>query len=345
MKRAAALVVLGCAGLLAGQALAATLPPVPVPSVTVPVPPVVVPLPQIPRLPAPVLSAPVQKSSPTGSAPVQVPSLSGSPFSSGGSSQSSSGSSSGSSRSSAQRPKIKHLRSSRTWIGTSGKKNRRVTTLTFVLDRAARVVFTVRQLSPDCGTVGRFTVRGHTGLNRVRFAGRVRGQQLGAGTYRITARTAAGRAVQRVLIVVVDGPAPTRAELVALRSSNVCSATRGTASTASSSSGALSGTEPEQVQRPFSPKEQPSALGPSTGASSGASGGVLASTVERTARAIRPVLVVLLALSILLLGLAALPQVAVPDPRFNDVLARHRLEIAGVGTAALLAVVITFLLG
>jgi hypothetical protein len=72
--------------------------------------------------------------------------------------------------------------------------------------------------------------------------------------------------------------------------------------------------------------------------------GVLGTTLEKTARAVRPLLVALLALSILLLGVASLPRAAVPEPRMHDLLARHRVEIAGLGTATLVAVAIAFLL-
>jgi hypothetical protein len=68
------------------------------------------------------------------------------------------------------------------------------------------------------------------------------------------------------------------------------------------------------------------------------------SAVERTARAIQPLLVALLAVAILLLGLASLPQAAVPEARFNYVLTRHRTELAAFGAAALVAVVIAFLI-
>jgi hypothetical protein len=242
--------------------------------------------------------------------------------------------------------RVKHFNSSRTWIGTSGPKRRRTTTLIFVLPRAARVVFTVTQVSPVCQAAGRFTVAGHAGLNRVRFAGRVGRRQLEPGTYRISARTRGGRLVQRVTLVIVDGGAPTRAELMAARASNVCAATRGVAS-AGGATGASTTLEPEHVQRSFTPKEQPSASGPLDGARPSAHppGGVLAVSIEKTARAIRPFLVALLALAILLLGVASLPRVAVPDPRVNDVLARHRVEIAGVGVAALAAAAVAFLLG
>lgn len=49
--------------------------------------------------------------------------------------------------------------------------------------------------------------------------------------------------------------------------------------------------------------------------------------------------------AILLLRLASVPQVALADARVNDALARHQTESAGVGAAALVAVVIAFLIG
>jgi hypothetical protein len=67
--------------------------------------------------------------------------------------------------------------------------------------------------------------------------------------------------------------------------------------------------------------------------------------VESTARAIRPALVALLAVAILLLGLASLPQAAFPDARVNYALARHRPQLMALGAAALVAVVISFLIG
>jgi hypothetical protein len=67
--------------------------------------------------------------------------------------------------------------------------------------------------------------------------------------------------------------------------------------------------------------------------------------VQKTARAVRPGLVALLAVAIVLLGLGSLPRVALADARLNELLARRRTEIAAVGAAALLAVVIAFLIG
>jgi len=203
----------------------------------------------------------------------------------------------------------------------------------------------VRELSPGCGTVGRFTVRGHKGLNPLRFAGRVGRERLTPGTYRISARTRDGRSVQHVIIVLVAGGAPSRTELTALRASNVCSARRGPSSTAANTSigasntGGISGDVESS-----SPNGQASASQAPRGENSH-SGAVLASAVERTAEAIRPALVALLAAAILLLGLASLPRVALVDPRFGEVLERHRVELASLGAVALLAVLITLLVG
>jgi hypothetical protein len=72
---------------------------------------------------------------------------------------------------------------------------------------------------------------------------------------------------------------------------------------------------------------------------------VLAVTAEKAARVIRPILVAVLALSILLLAIASLPTPAVPDARLNYLLARHRIELAGIGAAALVGVAISFLIG
>jgi hypothetical protein len=339
--------------------------PVPkAPTTSVPVPKAPVPVPQAP---APQIAAPAPTAA-TPSVPktnlVAVPSATSasagsgvqsqilskaSPSGGSGSSSSSAGQSSspGSARSTDSAPgpaRVEQLQASRPWIGTSGKKGRRATTLTFVLRRAQRVVFTVKQVSPECKTVGRFVVRGQAGLNRVRFTGRVNNKELDPGTYRIIARAQGGKAVRRVTIVVIEGPAPSRSELAALRSSNVCPSSTGIASTGINSSG-LAGSLSEAGPTSLGPGER-SASGPSLGLGSNPHpGGVLASAAEQTARAIRPALVALLAAAILLLAVASLPRVAVPDPRLNDVLARHRLEIASVGAGALIAVVISFMIG
>ena len=99
----------------------------------------------------------------------------------------------------------------------------------------------------------------------------------------------------------------------------------------------------DQIRTSLSPTHP--AAGPVPPSSSTHAGGALASSVEKTARAIRPLLIGLLAAAIVLLGLASVPGFAVPHARVNDLLARHRAELAGLGAVALISVVFTFLLG
>ena len=220
-----------------------------------------------------------------------------------------------------------------------------------MLQQAGPVVFIVNQVSPACAGIGRFTVSGRRGLNRIRFAGVVRGRQLRPGTYRISIRTAGGRVIRRLTIVVVGGSAPTDDQLRALKAANTCRGD-GTAATAyattslgaaapgANGSGPTAGTFPAQKL----PQPKPAAAGLAPTGVPNLHSGVLGSSVEKTARAIQPLLVALLALSILLLGAASLPREAVPGPRIHDTLARHRVEIAGLGAAALVAVAIALLL-
>jgi len=367
MRAAAATTVLAGAGLLAGHALGQTVPVPTVPTVTVPAPPAAVPLPTVPKLPPPAVPAPispppVQTPSTKAVAPA-VPSVSSGadstvgggpvgsrPFVPSTSSVTGStlGRGSGESQSSrpasfaprSDTPRVKRLRSSRRWIATSGPKRRRMTTLTFVLPRASRVFFVVEQVSPVCRIAGRFAVNGRAGLNRIRFPRPASSRRLQPGTYRIRAHTPAGSLVQRVTIVVFDRGAPTHDQIVAARASNVCS----TSARLAAASGSTGAVKTSSVTSPPLTAGHPSASGPSEEANS-RSGGVLGSSVEKAARAVQPVLVALLALAIALLGIAALPRLVLPDSRANELLAEHRAEIAGLGAAAFVAVVVAFLLG
>jgi hypothetical protein len=360
MRSVAAAAVLLGAGLVAGHALADTVPvpvptvsvpvptvPVPVPKVTVPAPPVAVP---VPKIPAPVDPAPTAGGSSTApsapdvassvdSAAAAVGSILGSSAGASSSSRPSSAGSSGSS--SGSRPEglqIESLRSSRTWISTSGPKRRRGTSLTFVLPRDARVVLVVKQVSPTCRVAGQFSVQGHAGLNRVRFPGRAKHLQLEAGTYRISARTPAGRLLRRVTIVVVEGGTPSSSEVSSARAANVCTS----ASRLASTSAAAASTGASNTSLSVGHPSASSAPAQGTNTHSGA---VLGTSVAKAARAIQPLLVALLALAIVLLALASLPLMAFPESRTSYLLARHRIEIAGLGAAAFAAVVIGFLLG
>jgi hypothetical protein len=273
-------------------------------------------------------------------------SYSGSATTSGGSAAASSGSAatsggSASASRSSRGMRVDHFQSSRRWIGTTGSKNRRTTRLTFVLPHAGRVILTVRQVSPQCVGIGHLSVRGHAGINRIRFAGRVRGHQLEPGTYRISIRTPSGQVVRRVTLVVVEGSAPSRDELQALRAANTCPAQPQQASLISAGSSVVSASSGP----PTTKAQGEGGLAVAAPTGSNLHSGVLGSSIEETARALRPVLVVLLALSILLLAVASLPRYAVAGPRVHDVLARHRIEIAGLGAVALVAVAVAFFIG
>ena len=353
MRAVAATAVLLGAGLVAGHALADTVPvpmptvsvavptvPVPVPTVPVPVPKVTVPA--APKVPTPAVPAPSAGSNSSAPSAPTVASSVDSAASTVGSilGSSTAPSSSGSSRSSSRgRPEglqVESLRSSRTWISTSGPKRRRGTTLTFVLPRDARVVLVVKQVSPTCRIAGQFSVQGHAGLNRVRYPGRATHPQLEAGTYRISVRTPAGRLLRRVTIIVVEGGTPSSSELSSARAANVCTSVRSLASAAARSTGASNTS--------LSVGHPSSSAAPAQGTNTH-SGAVLGTTVAKAARAIQPLLVALLALAIALLGLASLPRIALPESRTSYLLARHRVEIAGLGAAAFAAVVVGFLLG
>jgi hypothetical protein len=234
-------------------------------------------------------------------------------------------------------PRAEHFHSSRSWIGTTGARRRRTTTFTFVLGRAGRVVLTVNQVSPACAEIGHFTVSGRAGLNHLRFGGVVHGRPLTAGTYRISIRTAGGHVVRRVTLVVVDGAAPSRAELRTLRSANTCSSGADATTTTS--------TMPPTA-RAGGPGTPVSQQGSAQAVVPGAPNlhGILGSSIAKTARAVRPLLVALLGLAIVLLGVASLPREAVPGPRMHNLLVRYRTEVAGVGVAALLAVALELLL-
>jgi hypothetical protein len=200
-------------------------------------------------------------------------------------------------------------------------------------------VFEVRQVSPDCRLLRRFTVKGHAGRNRVRIGAR----RLGVGTYRIVARTVSGHLVRQATVVVLADSTPTRAQVASARAANVCVSSSSFAS-ASGLNGSLLPTLGPEAGAPSAPGGTPAAGGFPGG--NGQPGKVLGSAVERTARAIQPWLVALLAFAIALLALGSVPQLAgAHDTRLNDFLARRRVELVAVGTASLVAVIVAFLLG
>lgn len=91
----------------------------------------------------------------------------------------------------------------------------------FVLRGPALVEFVVVRVSPNCRRIGRFRVRGHHGVNRIRLGERIRGHSLAPGTYRFVARALpGGRTVVDTRLVVVHRSS--RREIRAARRANAC---------------------------------------------------------------------------------------------------------------------------
>lgn len=117
--------------------------------------------------------------------------------------------------------RLKRLRASRTRVAR-GRARRPATLISFWLSARARVVFLVRNAAPDCSPVGRFTVRGRPGQNKVRFTGRLGDRRLRPGKYTISPvkirrstpsrRTAVGVAVSHrgSIPAKVSGTCPAR---------------------------------------------------------------------------------------------------------------------------------------
>ena len=182
-------------------------------------------------------------------------------------------------------------------------------------------------------------------MNRVPFKGKVGGEPLPIGTYLVSAATRRSAKILRVTLVVFERGTPTRAALREARLANVCPASTFLAAArgGSDSDSDLGTVGLGAPTKPSVVPEAPGAAG--DGSSSKSAGDVLGAAVETAAaKAIKPLAVIALAMAILLLGLAALPRTAVPDPRLNDLLVRHRPEIALAGAAAMVAGIAYFLI-
>lgn len=229
-------------------------------------------------------------------------------------------------------------------------RGRPVTTLSFSLPAPRRVRFLVR--GRNCRAVGRFTVRGRKGVNRVRFSGRIGKRTLPQGTYTIVPDVRGSRASRRAIAVFVGprGGARLLRGRKARAASTACTSAVGASGTASAAAEGTSGVAGEQQ-------------------SSGAVAGVqrierVTPTGERTARATRfsgppwvsvpylsssspwlhtAVLTAVL-LATLLLLVAAVPPSALAESRVTEALARWRAHVAAVGASSLLAAAVIFLL-
>jgi hypothetical protein len=215
-------------------------------------------------------------------------------------------------------------RGARSWIALGGRHQS--ATLAYRIRDAGAVRFTIKEIWPDCRRAGAFTVRGHAGINRLRFNGRIRGRKLPAGTYRIRARSR-GRTVLKRIFVVGGGAA----------SPSTCGEAAGGA-TALQSSG-LGSVAPGSDSGKLASSVDKSAAGLSHGS------GVLgarASTILPGSGGTELALLIVLSLAIFLLGLGALPREVVPNAAASALLARRRALIAIAGMGALAAFVVSY---
>ncbi len=153
----------------------------------------------------------------------------------------------------------------------------------------------------------------------------------------------------RATVVVVEARAPSPAELALARRSNVCrsAGVLGASSTRGSFSAAGGGGHPrKQAQSTIVRNQRGSGESPDDAAPSGSDHGrpIAEALSSAAGKAANPVVIALLALAVLILGLAALPRAAVPDPRVTALVAEHRVALTTAGTAALAAAVVAMLL-
>lgn len=204
------------------------------------------------------------------------------------------------------------------------------------------VKFVVRRI--DCGFVGRFNVRGHAGVNRIRFKGRIHGHKLAPGVYRLRGRVPGKTVLRKTLVVgngiaiACGGASPLR-EIVALFSGG--SATGGSTSVAgSTSTGAAGGTSRHEGGSATS-KAMKAAHKSAAPKRSGLLG-TRASKVLPGSGGAQLALLLVLGAAILLLGLGALPREVVPHPAVAGFLAERRALLAAGGLGALVAFLISY---
>jgi hypothetical protein len=184
-------------------------------------------------------------------------------------------------------------------------------------------------------------------VNRVIFRGRVHGRPLPLGTYRLIA-TARGRTLATVTLVVVASR-PTARELAAARTADVCAMTSTTLLSALSAARGPVGTTSvvstgPQVSTGGSGDASAAAGAPSHATFPG--GQVLGTEFTRTAKgfdASRALLLVAAVLAIVLLGLAALPEGVLTEPRLAILVETRRVELALAGATTLLVAVLVYL--
>jgi hypothetical protein len=200
----------------------------------------------------------------------------------------------------------------------------------FHLAKPGRVRVTFREVR--CGGTASLTLRGHRGLNRVRFTGRIGRHRLAPGTYRIRVRSH-GRTLLRKTLVVGDGLASCTVEreldAVSFPGATLFSGTPSSPGAHSDADSARAAASAALTARPHHE-------------------GVLGATAARVlphSRAARVALLGVLALAVLLLGLGALPERMVPQPAAAVFLARERFLFAAGGLAVLTGAAVAYLIG
>jgi hypothetical protein len=321
--------ILACAGVLGLCPAAALsvdappLPPIPIPPLpTVPLPPVPAPLPAPPP-PVPVPPVPAVPTAPPSPPPAPPQPAEPAPAASRPAAPAPRPVAAAPAAA-PSRPAAKHP------AARAARHRPRVATLTFRLARPRSLEFTVMQVAPRCRAAGTVRFRAHAGFNRFRFDGRVAGKRLASGTYLLSAE---GKRFG--VIVERNGPRRIRVAPEACRPQAF----------ASVSASATSVVPPRQSQPARSaeaatPHVEP--VGPPAHHF-----GVLGVHVDRfspTGGGVSPLFFAGLAVAITLLGLALLPQAAVPAPALAATLTQRRPELALAGLVALLGVVIAYLL-
>jgi hypothetical protein len=118
------------------------------------------------------------------------------------------------------------VRVTRTRFSSRGPAAQRGTVLTFRLRRSGTVELVVR--GANCSVLGLKRLRGHRGLNRVRFDGRLHGRPLAPGRYTIVLAVVRGSTQTRLGAIAVEIVPPgrrlSRAQRIAPLSSDCAAA-------------------------------------------------------------------------------------------------------------------------
>ena len=207
----------------------------------------------------------------------------------------------------------------------------------FTVHVRGTIRFFVQQVAPVCRAAGSFKVRGHRGVNRIRFSGTLHGHRLRSGTYVIHARTKTRTVFLKTVVVNARGPGL-----------NACASAQGgtSASGGSTTGGAVaSGSNGNSASNGSAGKNSSGASNASMGAprSSGVLGARASKVLPGSGSAQLALLLVLTA-AILLLGLGALPRQVVPHPAAAAFLVRRRSILAAAGFAALAAFLVSYFL-